>query len=110
MLPDAEGPPGQSAVSAFHQRNGAGNGLVGRLPISADVSYASYKDRLAWIRRLNKWRTPLTDPTVNGWSPSHYSVRSDSEDDADAFFRGYYERREGELKAGDVSGRDVFVT
>src|SRR5579863_997075 len=46
---------------------------------------------------------------VHGLSPGHYSVRSDSEDDADAFYRGVYERGEGELKAGDVWGRDVFV-
>ncbi len=46
---------------------------------------------------------------VHGLSPGHYSVRSDSEDDTDAFYRGVYERGEGELKAGDVWGRDVFV-
>jgi hypothetical protein len=46
---------------------------------------------------------------VNELSPRHYSVRSDAEDDSDAFYRGYYERSEGELKAGDVWGRDVFV-
>jgi hypothetical protein len=41
--------------------------------------------------------------------PGHYSVRADPEDDVDTFPRENYERREGELKAGDIWGRDVSV-
>jgi hypothetical protein len=46
---------------------------------------------------------------VIGLPPGHYSVRADPHDDADTFPRENYERREGELKGGDVWGRDVFV-
>jgi len=46
---------------------------------------------------------------VIGLPAGHYSVRSDPEDDADAFPRENYERREGDLKAGDIWGRDVLV-
>ncbi len=44
-----------------------------------------------------------------GLPPGHYSIRADSADDADTDSREHYERSEGELKAGDVWGRDVFV-
>jgi hypothetical protein len=66
------GPPGQSPVSAFHKRNGPGNVLVGRVPISADVKDASYKDRLAWIPRLNEWRTLPPVPTVPRMDRQHH--------------------------------------
>jgi hypothetical protein len=46
---------------------------------------------------------------VIGSPPGHYSVSADPEDDADTFPRENDERREGELKSGDVWGRDVLV-
>ena len=46
---------------------------------------------------------------VNGLPPGHYTVTSGSVDDADAFFKGYYEMREKDLRNGDVWGRDVFT-
>lgn len=44
-----------------------------------------------------------------GLPPGHYSVRAAPEDDADTLPRENYERIEGELKTGDVWGRDVLV-
>jgi hypothetical protein len=44
-----------------------------------------------------------------GLPPGHYSVRADAEDDADTFPRENYERVEGELRSGDIWGRDILV-
>lgn len=46
---------------------------------------------------------------VTGLAAGHYSIRAEPEDDADTFPRENYERREGDLKGGDVWGRDVLV-
>jgi hypothetical protein len=55
----------------------------------------------------------ISDPSavydVSGLPPGHYSVDADTADRTDAFFKGYYERIEGNLNTGDVWGRDVWT-
>jgi hypothetical protein len=44
-----------------------------------------------------------------GLPPGHYSIRTDPDQEAHNLLREYYERAEGELKNGEIWGRDIYI-
>jgi hypothetical protein len=88
--------------------------VVGRtLRLSSDGRHYPAGGITVKISGPNGTISTVSDPhavyDVNGLPPGHYTVTSDAADDADAFYKEYYEMRESDLRSGNVWGRDVLT-